>query len=106
MVFYGGVGVGSDVDEIVKPQADGFSEDALLRSAASPGRLFYRVGLPEGASLVEAGSGSVEVVEGGSVVASLTVPRVEDAAGVSGACDDECAGGSARVVCGKGSRAI
>jgi RHS repeat-associated protein len=84
VVFYGGVGVGSDVDEVVKPEPDGFSEDAILRSAASPGRLVYRVGLPEGASLVKAsdGSGAVDVVEDGSVISTLRVPVAHDAAGV------------------------
>jgi RHS repeat-associated protein len=85
VVFYGGVGAGSDVDELVKPETNGFSEDAILRSAASPEHLFYRVGLPEGASLVEAddGSGDVSVMDGGSVIADISVPSVEDAAGVS-----------------------
>ena len=84
VVFYGGVGVGSDVDEVVKPETDGFSEDAVLRSAASPGRLFYRVGLPEGASLVEVkdGSGAVDVVEGGSVIARVSASLAHDAVGV------------------------
>lgn len=39
-VFYGGVSAGSDVDELVKPETSGFSEDAILRSAASPEQLF------------------------------------------------------------------
>jgi RHS repeat-associated protein len=85
VVFYGGVGVGSDVDEVVKPEPEGFSEDAILRSVASPGRLEYRVGLPEGASLVEAGdgSGAVNVVDGGSVIAAISAPVAQDAAGVA-----------------------
>ena len=50
----------------------------------SPGRLVYRVGLPEGGSLVEAGdgSGAVDVVDGGSVVARILAPVAHDAAGV------------------------
>ena len=85
VVFYGGVGVGSDVDEVVKPETDGFSEDAVLRSAASPGRLFYRVGLPEGASLVEAndGSGAANVVDDGRVIARVPVPLAQDATGAA-----------------------
>ncbi len=84
VVFYGGVGVGSDVDEVVKPEPSGFSEDAILRSVASPGRLVYRVGLPEGASLMQASDGSdaVNVVEDGVVIASVSVPRAQDATGV------------------------
>ncbi len=84
VVFYGGVGVGSDVDEVVKPEPDGFSEDAILRSAASPGRLVYQVGMPEGARLVEAGDGSgiVDVVDDGSVIAVIPAPVAHDAEGV------------------------
>jgi len=83
VVFYGGVSAGSDVDEFVKPETSGFSEDAILRSARSPERLIYRVGLPEGASLVQAtdGSGSVNVVDEGSVIASVLAPHAQDAAG-------------------------
>ena len=85
VVFYGEVGVGSDVDEVVKPEPSGFSEDAILRSAVSPGRLVYRVGLPEGASLAQASDGSdaVNVVEGGVVIASVSVPLARDATGVA-----------------------
>jgi RHS repeat-associated protein len=83
VVFYGGVSAGSDVDEFVKPETDGFSEDAILRSDASPEQLFYRVGLPEGASLVQAdgGFGSVDVVDEGSVIAGVLAPHAQDAAG-------------------------
>jgi RHS repeat-associated protein len=85
VVFYGGVGVGSDVDEVVKPEPSGFSEDAILRSVASPARLVYRVGLPEGASLVGSseGSGVAKVVEEGTVIAAVSVPLARDAAGVT-----------------------
>jgi RHS repeat-associated protein len=81
IVFYGGVAVGSDVDELVKPEIDGFSEDAILRSIASPEKLFYRVGLPAGASLEQGSEGSVEVVDNGNVVASILTPTAEDAEG-------------------------
>jgi RHS repeat-associated protein len=81
IVFYGGVAVGSDVDEFVKPEIDGFSEDAILRSIASPEKLFYRVGLPAGASLEQGSEGSVEVVDNGNVVASILTPIAEDAEG-------------------------
>ena len=83
VVFYGGVGVGSDVDEVVVPETGGFSEDAVLRSVASPKRLAYRVGLPEGASLVKEGSGAVSVVDDGSVIASISVPSALDATGAA-----------------------
>ena len=81
VVFYGGVGVGNDVDEFVKPEINGFSEDAILRSAASPERLSYRVGLPTGASLEQGSEGSVEVVDNGSGLATISTPSAEDAEG-------------------------
>ncbi len=81
VVFYGGVGVGSDVDEIVKPEIDGFSEDAILRSVASPERLSYRVGLPAGTSLEQGSEGSIEVVDNGSLLATILTPSAEDAEG-------------------------
>ncbi len=85
VVFYGGVGVGVDVDEIVKPITGGFGEDAILRSDSSPERLFYRVGMPAGASLVpvQGGSGAVDVVDAGAVIASVLAPSAQDAAGTS-----------------------
>jgi streptogramin lyase len=85
VVFYGGVGVGTDVDEIVKPTTDGFGEDAILRSDLSPERLFYRVGMPAGASLVPARDGSVavDVVDAGTVIAVVLAPSAQDATGTS-----------------------
>lgn len=72
-------------DTVVKPLADGFEEDTLLRSANSPSRLEFRVGLPAGASLVETkdGSGAVEVVDAGMVIAVLPVATAQDAEGTS-----------------------
>jgi RHS repeat-associated protein len=81
VVFYGGAGAGSDVDGLVKPTVFGFDEDAVLRSANSPEQLSYRVGLPAGASLVQATSGDIQVVGEGTVIAELLVPGATDAAG-------------------------
>jgi streptogramin lyase len=74
-----------DMDSLVKPTAAGFEVDTLLRSIDSPRQLFFRVGLPAGASLVQAegGSGVVEVVEEGTVVATILPPGAQDAAGTS-----------------------
>ncbi|HEY2142043.1 MAG TPA: RHS repeat-associated core domain-containing protein [Solirubrobacteraceae bacterium] len=73
----------TDSDTVVKPLAMGFAEDTLLRSVNSPSRLSFQVGLPSGASLVPAkdGSGRVDVVEEGSVIAALGVPVAQDAEG-------------------------
>ena len=85
VVFYGGVGVGSDVDMAVKPSTFGFSQEAFLRSDRSPSVISFRVGMPQGASLVQAsgGSGVVEVVKEGATIATIASPSAEDAAGTS-----------------------
>ena len=73
----------TDTDALVKPTVSGFEEDTLLRSVESPSQLFFRVGLPAGASLVRApdGSEAVNIVTGGSVVAVVRAPSAVDAAG-------------------------
>jgi RHS repeat-associated protein len=85
VVFYGGVGVGSDVDMALKPSTLGFSAETFLRSERSPETLYFRVGLPQGASLTQAdaGSGVVEVVDAGATVAYVLPPRATDATGMS-----------------------
>jgi hypothetical protein len=70
-----------DVDSLVKPATGGFSMETLLRSQRSPQRLFFKVGLPAGASLVRAGDGSVEVVDGSEELARVLVPTAHDAEG-------------------------
>jgi RHS repeat-associated protein len=73
----------TDTDTVVKPTAGGFEVDTLLRSADSPEQLYFRVGLPEGASLVQgqSASGAVSVVVEGNVVAAIRPPGATDAAG-------------------------
>lgn len=84
VVFYGGVGVGSDVDMALKPSTLGFSAETFLRSERSPETFYFRVGLPEGASLVQThpGSGVVEVVDAGAAIAYVFPPRATDATGM------------------------
>lgn len=50
-VFY--ANTQTDTDTVVKPTTGGFADDTLLRSVESPDELYFRVGLPEGASLVQ-----------------------------------------------------
>ncbi len=73
----------TDADVVAKPTTLGFEADTLLRSVESPRQLFYRVGLREGASLVQAAGrpGEVEVVDEGSVLAWVLAPVAVDAAG-------------------------
>jgi RHS repeat-associated protein len=70
-----------DTDVVVKPTAQGFDEDALLRSVKSTQRLLFRVGLPQGASLLQEGSGPVRVVFASRVIALILPPSARDAAG-------------------------
>jgi hypothetical protein len=74
-----------DADTLVKPVTSGFEADTLLRSMESPHEVSFRVGMPDGASLVPAkdGSGDVTVVKGGAVLASILAPVARDAAGTS-----------------------
>ncbi len=80
-VFY--ANTQTDTDTVVKPTPLGFEEDTVLRSAESPQQLFFRVGLPAGASLVQAtnGSGAVQVLEEGMAIATVLFPNARDAAG-------------------------
>jgi RHS repeat-associated protein len=82
-LFY--ANVQSDSDVVLKPTTLGFEESTILRSAGSPDRLLFRVGLPAGGSLVSAGgaSGSVDVVDEGAVIAVVSAPSARDAEGRS-----------------------
>ena len=73
------------MDSVVKPTTAGFEADTLLRSVESPQQLYFRVGMPEGASLVQAkdGSGAVEVVKEGTAIATVLPPGAQDAAGTA-----------------------
>ena len=75
----------TDTDTLVKPTTAGFEADTLLRSVESPEVLYFRVGLPEGASLVQAqaGAGPVRVVKEGQTIALVRPPSATDAAGTS-----------------------
>ncbi len=73
----------ADTDTIVKPVTLGFDADSVLRSVASPQRLSYRVGLPAGGSLVQTKSGSVQVLDNGTMVASVLQPSAQDVAGTN-----------------------
>ena len=74
-----------DLDTIVKPSTFGLTIDQSLRSQRSPSRLFFKLGLPEGASLVQEdpGSGPVRVVADGRPIIVIFTPSAEDAQGTS-----------------------
>jgi RHS repeat-associated protein len=69
-----------DLDSLVKLDAHGFREDSILRSERAPSKLYFKVGLPQGATLAQEGSGSVVVVAAGRPIASITT-AAQDAEG-------------------------
>ncbi len=73
----------TDMDSLIKPTTDGLRADTLLRSPESAQQIFLRVGLPAGGKVVPAqdGSGGVEVVAGGTAVATIFAPAAQDATG-------------------------
>src|ERR1700733_1812010 len=75
----------TDADTVAKPTTVGFEMDTMLRSVESPEQLYFRVGLPGGAALVQAGDGSgpVGVVEKGTPIATIASPEAHDAAGAA-----------------------
>jgi tripartite motif-containing protein 71 len=82
-VFWGSVSMGADVDALARATPSGVDLMAVLRSQRSPRSLRYRVGLPEGASLLQpVEGGAVEVIEAGRAVAQIVVPTAVDAEGV------------------------
>jgi RHS repeat-associated protein len=80
-VFY--ANTETDSDTLARPILRGFELDSLLRSARSPQLVHFRVGLPAGARLISATASSraVQVVHGGTVIATISVPGARDAEG-------------------------
>lgn len=71
-----------DMDTAVKPTTGGVEVDTILRSVNSPEQLYFRVGLPPGAKLVQAGgAGPVKVMNDGQTTALVRPPSAVDAAG-------------------------
>lgn len=81
-IFYAGASVGTDTDVAVKPTSTGFEEDTVLRSQRSPSVLFFAIGLPAGAQLVQSQeSGSIEVLQNGTTIATVLPIQARDAFG-------------------------
>ncbi len=73
---------GTDTDTVAKPTSMGFDVSAILRSVDSPRVLYYRVGMPSGASLVQKHPRDpVRVVLDGMSLAMVMPPDAVDAAG-------------------------
>jgi hypothetical protein len=84
-VFYGGTederaGI-RDLGLLAKPTVDGFELNSVLFSQRSPEHLYFKVGLPAGATLVQAGSGEVRVLREGVPIAAIPRPSARDAEG-------------------------
>lgn len=90
-----------DLDTIVKPSTFGLTIDQSLRSQRSPSKLFFKLGLPEGASLVQEdpGFGPVRVLVDGRPVVVIFTPSAEDAQGTKCARQHECRWRHARFDC-------
>ncbi len=71
-----------DTDSLLKLRPEGFDMETILRSERSPSRLYFRLGLPAGASLEQDGGGAV-VLDAGRVLASVRRPLAWDADGVA-----------------------
>jgi YD repeat-containing protein len=74
----------TNTDTLAKPMAGGFEIDSLLRSVDSPEVLYFKVGMPAGASLVsDEGPGGARVVLDGQTIAGIALPSAQDAAGTN-----------------------
>jgi DNA-binding beta-propeller fold protein YncE len=72
----------TDTDTLAKPTSTGFELSAILRAQDSPHELFYRLGLPSGASLVQHHAhGPVLVVKEGLTLGMVRSPSAVDTAG-------------------------
>jgi YD repeat-containing protein len=81
-VFY--ANTQANTDTLAKPLAGGFEIDSLLRSVDSPEALYFKVGMPAGASLVsDEGPGGARVVLDGQTIAGIALPSAQDAAGTN-----------------------
>jgi YD repeat-containing protein len=75
----------TDTDTLLKPTTRGVDAGTILRSIESPERLYYRIGMPQGAALRAGaqGSDSIEVVKEGTTIAILAPPKAVDSAGAA-----------------------
>ncbi len=72
----------TDGDTLVKPTTTGFEMDSVVRSIHSPTQLYYKVGMPSGASLKSEGADrSMVIVDEGAMLARIYFPLAYDAEG-------------------------
>ena len=86
-VFYGdtedAVDGAQDIGMLAKPTTAGFELFSVLFSERSPENLYFRVGLPQGATLEQATSGEVRVQSAGQTLAIIGAPNAHDAEGTA-----------------------
>lgn len=70
-------------DTVVKPSARGLDLSTILRGQSSPQQLYFRIGVPRGATVAPTGnpSSAARVLMDGATVAVIPTPAAEDAAG-------------------------
>jgi streptogramin lyase len=72
-----------DLAMLVKASLNGFDLTSMLLSQRSPKSLYFRVGMPAGASLRHAADGSIRVLDHGATLAVVSPVSAEDAEGAS-----------------------
>lgn len=80
-VFWGSASMGTAVDVLGKPTTSGFDLLVDLRAQDSPETLRFEVGMPEGATLVQAAGDAAAVRDAGQTLASVQAPSAVDAEG-------------------------
>ena len=74
----------ADTDTLAKPTSVGFELSSILRSEDSPHELYYHLGLPSGASLVQHDDrGPIQIVSGGGILGMVMPPSAVDAVGAA-----------------------
>jgi YD repeat-containing protein len=86
-VFYGNTenaaAGAQDLSMLAKPTTYGFEIFSTLFSARSPEHLYFKVGLPEGATLEQGRSGEVRVMKAGRAVSTVAAFSARDAEGTA-----------------------
>jgi streptogramin lyase len=72
-----------DLASVAKASATGVDLSTLLLSQRSPGKLYFRLGLPAGAHLAPTATGGVQIFKGTALLATVAPVSAEDAEGTS-----------------------
>ncbi len=72
-----------DLASVAKPTGTGVDLSTLLLSQRSPDKLYFRLGMPAGTHLRQNATGSVQILRGAALLATVTPVSAEDAEGTS-----------------------